>query len=206
MTVAAAGRPRLSLLVPEGWVRIPLDDRAPQAVASIVARVAADADRSKRDLVRVTLRRRLEAVVAEAAERRVFELWMPVAPTAGVSIPASVAVASLPRQPDPARPVTETLLSFSASAPGAIAVEIGGVLGVRIVVDQPERRDAGGDLEAPPTRLLNYIVSPARPGEDWLVFSASIMIPDFEESAPLLAALEFVIDSMMATVVFEEAA
>lgn len=206
MSADAASRPRLSLLVPEGWVRIPLDDGAAQAVASIVARVAAGTDRTRRDLVRVTLRRRLEAVVAEAAERRVFELWMPVAPTAGVSIPASVAVASLPRQPDPGRPVVETLLSFTASAPGAIAVEIGGVLGVRILVDQPERRDAAGELEAPPTRLVNYIVSPARPGEDWLVFSASIMIPDGEDSGALLAALEFVVDSMMATVVFEEAA
>ncbi len=206
MTGEEIRRPRLRLLLPEGWVRVPLDDRAPHAVASIVARAAAGVEPARRDLVRVTLRRRLDAAVAEAAGRRVFELWMPVAPTGGVSMPASVAVAALPRQPDPARPVVETLLSLSAGAPGAIAVEIGGVLGVRIVVDRPERLDAAGDLAAPPTRLVNYIVSPSHAGGEWLVFSASIMVPDGEDSAELLSALEFAIDSMMATVAFEEAA
>ncbi len=206
MTGDAVSGPRLRLLLPEGWVRIPLDDRAPHAVAAIVARVAAGVDRTRRDLVRVTLRRRLDAAVAEAAERRVFELWMPIAPTGGVSIPASVAVAALPSQPDPRRPVLETLLSISAGAPGAIAVEIGGALGVRVVVDQRERLDDAGELVAPATRLVSYIVSPAHAGGEWLVFSASIMVPDGEDSGALLAALEFVIDSMMATVIFEEAA
>jgi hypothetical protein len=206
MTDAATRRPRLRLLLPEGWVRIPLDERAPQAVSAIVARVVAGVDRTRRDLVRVTLRRRLDAAVTVASERGVYELWMPVAPTAGVSIPASVAVAALPHPPSPGRPLLETLLSFSAGAPGAIAVEIGGVLGIRIVVDQPEQLDDAGEIAAPPTRLVSYVVSPAHGSEDWLVFSASIMIPEAEDSAALLAALEFVIDSMMATVTFEEAA
>lgn len=198
--------PPLRLLLPEGWVRLRLDDSSAGSIQTIVARAVAGVEPSRRDMTRVMLRRRLQAAVDEAAERQVYELWLPVAPTAGVSMPASVAVAALPRRPDPGRSAVEVLLGFTASSPGAIAVEIGGALGVRITVDRPERRDAFGELEAPPTRLVNYIVSPAGGRAEWLVFTASLMIPEGEESEALLTALEFVVDSMMATVSFEEAA
>ncbi|WP_243075612.1 hypothetical protein [Microbacterium sp. SS28] len=206
MSAEAPAAPRLTMLLPEGWVRLAVSDDPSESVQRILDRALAGVDRARRDMARVTLRRRLQSALGDAAERGVYELWLPIAPTSGVTMPASVAIAALPTQPDPARAVAEVLVGFSASAAGALAVEIGGALGVRIAVDVPERHDAAGELEAPPTRLVNYIVSPARPGGEWLVFTASLMIPDIEQSADVLAALEFVIDSMMATVEFEEAA
>ena len=195
---------RWDVLVPEGWVRLRTDDAG--AVAAVIDRAVAEADVRRRDLVRVTLRRRLDAAVHEARERGVWELWIPVGPTGGIQMPASVAVAPLPAQPDAARTVPDVLLGYTAAAPGAVAVEIGGALGVRLVTDRPERRDAAGALEAPPVRLVSYIVSPPYPGSPWTVFTASVMIPDGDEHAEVLGALVSVVDSVMATVAFEEPA
>lgn len=204
MPVDARSAPRLTLLLPEGWVRLATTGDTAEAVGRIVDRSLAGIDARRRDVARLTLRRRLEAAVAEASDRGVYELWMPIAPTSGVSMPASVAVARLPSQPDPGRPVAETLIGLSASAAGAIAVEIAGVLGIRVVVDQPARLDATGEIEAPPTRLVNYIVSPLAAGGEWLVFTASIMVPEGDDGPDLLRALEFAIDGMMATVSVQE--
>ncbi|GAA2002291.1 hypothetical protein [Microbacterium ulmi] len=199
-----ASAPRIAMLLPEGWVRIPIAGEGTTSVDDIVRRAVARIDPRRRDLARVTLRTRLEEAVRGAERRGLHELVMPVAETNGVFMPVSLAIGPLPRQPSALRSVEDVLVGFASATPGALAVEIGGALGIRFLVDQPARNDASGALEAPPVRLASYIVSPGPGHPEWLVFSASIMIPDAENSAELVAVMEFVVDSLLATVAFEE--
>lgn len=197
--------PAISLLLPEGWTRLRPDEDAAATVRGVVNEALRGVDARKRDLARAVLRPRLTAAVDEARERGVFEMWMPVAPTNGYTIPASVAVAALPAAPDPARTTEDVLLSYAVASAGTIAVEIGGAMGVRIVTDRAERRSTSGELEAPAVRLVSYIVGPTEAYPHWLGISASIVIPEIDDSRAIVAAVEFMIDSLLASVEFEGA-
>lgn len=195
--------PRFDMLLPEGWIRVPAGDDTTATVSDVLSDVLRGVDPRKRDLARAVMRPRIASALKEAGERGVFELWMPVAPTNGYTIPASVAVAALPKPPDPTRSPEDILLSYAASSPGTIAVEIGGAMGVRLLAERPERRSASGELEAPPVRLVSYLISPTEAYPHWLGFTASIMIPEVDESAAIVAAVEFMIDSLLASVEFQ---
>ncbi len=202
MTVAAEGapRPRLSLLLPEGWVRVTTGADHETQVRQIASQAALGIEPGKRDMARVRLRGMLGDAVRQAAERGLFEVWLPIAPTSGYSIPASFAVGPLPKPPADGASVHDTLLGLSSAAPGSQAVEISGALAVRTVADRAAVLDDAGQLATPAVRLLSYIVSPTPEYGDWTVFTASLFVPDGPDAAEILAALEFFADSMMATV------
>lgn len=203
---AVHAAPRIGLLLPQGWVRIPVRPEGGTPVDAVVARATADVAPHRRDIARVTLRTRLVAAVRDAEKRGLWEIWMPVAPTNGVFLPVSVAVGPLPARPDPRRSPEDVLVGLASAAAGALAVEIGGAMGVRFLVERPARLDGKGELEAPPVRLANYIVAPGVGHDEWLVFTASIMIPDVDGASEVLSLMETIIDSLMATVTFEEGA
>lgn len=202
MTAAAGGtpRPRLSLLLPEGWVRVSTGPDRESQVRQIASQAAAGIEQSRRDMARVRLRGMLGDAVRQAAERGLFEVWLPIAPTSGYSIPASFAVGPLPKPPAERASVHDTLLGLSAATPGSQAVDISGALAVRTVADRPAVLDDAGALATPAVRLVNYIVSPTPEYGEWTVFSASLFVPDGPDAAEILAALEFFADSLMATV------
>lgn len=197
--------PRLSVLLPQGWVALHLDDRAGDEVKRIVTQVMASVAPDKRDLARPRLRSMLQNLVEQSRERGVWEVWLPIAATAGIHIPASIAVAPLPQQPPSGLSVQDTLLSMSAASPGARAVTVGGALAVRTVADRPLQRDEAGEVTAPAARVVNYIVTPAGQRQ-WITFTASLFVPDTEDSAQIVEALEFLFDALMASVSFPEEA
>jgi hypothetical protein len=198
--------PRLSVLLPQGWVALHLDDRAADEVKRIVTQVMASIAPDKSDLARPRLRSMLQSLVEQSQERGVWEVWLPIAATAGIHIPASIAVAPLPQQPPSGLSVQDTLLSMSAASPGARALTVGGALAVRTVADRPLQRDEGGEVTAPAARIVNYIVSPSGQRRQWITFTASLFVPDTEDSAQIVDALEFLFDALMASVTFPEEA
>ena len=157
MTEPAATLPRIGILLPEGWVRLRFDGTIDAQVTGLVAAIVARLDPQRRDLARVQLRRWFGELVQRAGDSA-YELWMPVAPTGGVSIPVSVTVAPPPRVPDPARTAGEHLTAFAASAGDARLGEIGGRPAVRIAVDVAGEKDAEGRWTAFPRRRITALV------------------------------------------------
>lgn len=203
-TEGAAAAPRLTVLVPQGWVVLHLDHRADDEVRGIVDHVMASVASDKRDLARPRLRTMLANLVAGGRERGAWEVWLPIAATGGIHLPMSVAVAPLPRQPSGAQTVQETLLSLSAASPGARAVTVDGALAVRTVVDQPVQRDESGEITSPAVRLVSFIVSPSPGRPQWITFTASLFVPGTDDAAQIVDALELLFDALMASVTFPE--
>ncbi|MBH0129508.1 hypothetical protein [Salinibacterium sp. NK8237] len=194
--------PRIAVLLPPGWVVLHMDARASDEVKSIVTHVMQTVAPDKRDLARARLRAMLQNLVAKSQDSGVWEVWLPISETAGIHIPASVAVAPLPKQPAAGGTVHDTLLSLSAASAGSRAVTVGGVLAVRVVADRLAHYDEAGELTAPATRLVNYIVSPTSPGQPWITFTASLFVPGTSDSAEIVEALEFLCDALMSSVSF----
>ncbi|MBH0053702.1 hypothetical protein I6E74_05890 [Salinibacterium sp. SWN139] len=194
--------PGIAALLPPGWVVLHMDARASDEVKSIVTHVMQTVTPDKRDIARARLRAMLQNLVAKSQDSGVWEVWLPISETAGIHIPASVAVAPLPKQPAAGATMHDTLLSLSAASAGSRAVTVGGVLAVRVVADRLAQYDETGELTAPATRLVNYIVSPTAPGQPWITFTASLFVPGTSDSAEIVEALEFLCDALMSSVSF----
>lgn len=207
MTAADTGtaRPNLSVLLPEGWVRVATGPNREADVRHIAAQAVLGFEPQRRDMARVRVRNMLDDAVRQAQERGLYEVWLPIAPTAGFHLPMSFAVGPLPKQPADGANVQDTLLGLSSATPGALAVEISGVLGVRTIADRDAVSDAAGELVTPAVRLVSYIVSPTPDVGEWTVFTASLFRPDGPEADEIMDALEVLADSMMATVRIEAA-
>ncbi|MEU1971675.1 hypothetical protein ABZ477_08455 [Microbacterium sp. NPDC019599] len=196
----AAARTRISVVQPEGWVRLRIDDDVEERIAELSAALARSAEPARRDLVRAQLRRSLREL-ADSARGRAYEVWLPVGTTGGVTIPVTVTVGPLPTRPDPRRSIADVLLAMAAASPGARAVDVGGLLGVRTTDDIPGEQDAEGTYTSFPRRRVVYTVSPPADGE-WLAFLAEIIVPDTDEADEIARASEFFVDALMATVAF----
>ena len=201
----AVAAPRLTVLLPEGWARLHLDDRANGEVQRIVSDAMKSVPLENRDLARVRLRGMLKDLVVRSQKSHLYEAWIPVGPTNGLHIPASIVVGPVPQQPSRGTPAHEVLLSMSAASAGSRAVTVGGVIAVRIVADRVARRDETGELTAPAARIVSFIVSPPADELPWITFTASLFVPDGDDSAEIVEALEFLVDALVATVEFEKA-
>lgn len=193
------GLPSLAVLLPEGWVRFRFDDTIDAQVDGAVAVILSGVETGRRDLARVQLRRLLADMVARA-RGNAYELWMPIAPTGGVTIPVTMTVAPSPAVLDPARPAGDHLTAFAASAPDARFIDVGRRPAVRIAADVPGAQNAAGEWTEMPRRRITTLVSPAEDGE-WLVFFAEIVVPQ-DGAAEIVAACEFFVDAFLTTVRF----
>lgn len=196
-------RPRISLLLPEGWVRISTGPDRESDVRKVASQAVLGVEPQRRDMARVRVRNMLDDAVRQAHDRGLYEVWLPIAPTAGYNIPASFAVGPLPKPPADGANVHDTLLGLSAATPGSQAVEISRALAVRTVAEREAVHDAAGELQTPAVRLVSYIVSPTPVFGEWTVFTASLFVPEGPESDAIMDALEVLTDSMMATVSIE---
>ena len=195
-----AERTRIAVVQPEGWIRLRIDEDLDDRIVELSAVIARSAEPARRDLARAQLRRSLREL-ADRARSQAYEVWIPVGSTGGVLIPVTMTVGPLPSQPDPSRPVSEVLLALASAWPGARAVDVGGLLGIRTTSDIPGEQDADGAYTSFPRRRVLHTVSPA-PGGEWLAFLAEIIVPDAADGGEIARAIEFFVDALMATVTF----
>lgn len=195
--------PEWGLILPEGWVRLRFDETIDAQVAATIATILRDIDAQRRDMVRIALGRMFADIVAKAS-RDAYEVWMPVAPTGGVSIPLTITVAPPPTALDPRRSNVDHLTAFAASAAGSQFTEIGGREAVRFASDIAGARTSEGEWTSLPRRRVTTIVAPP-PGEGWLVFFAEIVVPE-EDAAEIVAACEFFLTAMLSSVWFPTSA
>lgn len=191
--------PELGLILPEGWVRLRLDDSIEAQVASTVSTILRGVDARRRDVVRAVLRRTFADIVAKASGTA-YEVWMPIAPTGGVTIPLTITVAPPPAPLDPRRPNADHLTGFAASSPGAQLLAVGRRDAVRVTADVVGTKNDAGEWTSFPRRRVTTIVAPPA-GEEWLVFFAEIVVPE-QDAAEIVAACEFFVDAMLKSVWF----
>jgi hypothetical protein len=184
------------LVLPPGWVRIPLDDGAEAAVTKLASQAG---QRSGNLDVRAIVLRGLRDAVAGARKSEGLHLYLPTELVLGVPVPLSIVVTA----PKPSSgALTDALLSFASRSPST-AVELGGHLGVRQSTDVAAVPDENGEVRIPGTRRISYLVVPPS-GDRLLGITGSIVKFDVPDSEAMTAAVEQLFDAMSETLRFRE--
>jgi hypothetical protein len=135
-----------TMLLPPGWARIPLDDRAPVRVRSLVARRLGAAPAEQREALRASLTKELTATLATAARNGGLDVFLSLDPVAGMPVPASALVTHLAVGEGGDDPLGPLMARFAAGGAGLVVEEIG----VVAVADAPAVRRLSSRREAVP--------------------------------------------------------
>ncbi|WP_104083817.1 hypothetical protein [Cryobacterium sp. Y11] len=191
------------LVLPPGWARIPLDERAPAASSAIVNRAVQNSPIGSRSQVRRFVSNQLREVVQGARSVSGVDLYLPVELVAGAPLALSIAV-SAPQLPESENSAADALLAFAARG-GATAVEVGGRLAVRQVGEAPAVVGGDGQLKVPESRRISYAIVPPT-GDRLLIVTGSMLRIPTANADRVLDALEQVFDAMALSVRFAPAA
>jgi len=195
-----------SLVLPPGWVQIPLDEDAAPTVRRLLDRAFADVPPDVPPDTVASLRRRLEgrltATLVAARRTGGTGLYLPTERMGGVLVPASFVVGEVePRigdgHGDPGELVPRVLTGMLAADEGARAVEVDGAPAVRTESTAAAEPDGEAVLPAA-SRRVDYVVAvPGQPGR-WLSVSCTVLeaADDEHDLAGLLVEL---FDAVMTT-------
>lgn len=187
-----------TIVVPTGWVRIPVGKGSREAITAVLDRTFAGVEDPRAAGLRRQLHTALTRQVRAAAAQSGVELYLPVERVHGVTVPASVVV-STPRLDGGEEP-TEVLLGVVARRPGAEVVEIGGAPAVRTLQHLAAHGQVGvGEDGAPARRQLTYYLAGAAPGARYAVVSASILEGAGAGGAAVADAVTELVDAMLTT-------
>ncbi|KGJ82331.1 hypothetical protein GY21_00735 [Cryobacterium roopkundense] len=191
------------LVLPPGWARIPLDERAPTASNVVVNRAVTNAPVSAQSQVRRFVTAQLREVVQGARSVSGVDLYLPVDLVDGAPVALSIVV-SAPELPESENSAADALLAFAARG-GATAVEVGGRLAVRQAGDAAAVFGDDGQLQIPESRRISYaIVSPI--GDRLLIVTGSMLRLPTPDADRVMDALEQLFDAMALSVRFAPAA
>ncbi len=195
-----------SLVLPPGWMQIPLDVDAAPTVRKLLDRAFTDVPPDVPPGTIAALRRRLEgrltATLAAARRTGGTELYLPTERMGGVLVPASFVVGEVEPaigdgRGDPRELVPRVLTRMLAADDGARAVEVDGAPAVR--TESTVAPDADGEaVLSAASRRVDYVVAvPGRPGR-WLSVSCTVLeaADDEHDLAGLLVEL---FDAVMTT-------
>ncbi|RBY96706.1 hypothetical protein DQ237_08870 [Blastococcus sp. TF02-8] len=181
MTAPGAVVRDFTMLLPPGWARIPLDDRVPLRVRSLVAERLGAAPPEHRETLRTGLTRELTAVLGTAARKGGIDVLLSVDPVAGQPVPASAVVSVLEGRGDgdalDALAGTLVASTRSRAVREVGVVEIAGAPAVRRLTDRRERVEpeaglAGGVLSI--TQVDYFVPLPGGDGLLVLTFSTPV--------------------------------
>ena len=170
-----------TLLLPPGWARIPLDEKAPARVKALVAERLSAAPAEHREALRTGLTHDITRALASAGRNGGLDVLLSIDPVAGQPVPASAVVTHLEGQGD--GDTLDSLLSTMASGtPGTEILELGVVEAadapaVRRVSTRTERIEAAGDLPGGAlhvTQVDYFVPLPGSDGVLVLTFSTPI--------------------------------
>jgi hypothetical protein len=185
--------PRFSILLPPGWVRIPVDDHTDAEFRELVESIVAEAPAERRSNLQVMLQTSVRDMLASARAQHTLDLIISLAAVDGLPIPASLTVSLLQLPEGSSGTPQEQLLKFARG--NARAIELDGLVGMRRVLDDP------GNQDNPPHRTVSYVCHLPW-SDEWLLFAASIITTDEPGYSDVLAALEDLMDAMLSTVRF----
>ena len=170
-----------TMLLPPGWVRIPLDGKAPLRVKQLVAERLGAAPAEHREVLRSGLTRELTAAVETAGRRGGIDVFLSVDPVAGQPVPASGLVTHA-QGPGGADALDSVMGTLVAGGDGVTVrelgvVEVAGGPAVRRLSTRSERVAAeaglpGGVLHV--TQIDHFVPLPGGNGLLVLTFSTPI--------------------------------
>ena len=182
-----------TMLLPPGWVRIPMDNRTDAVFAAMIDSVVEQAPAERRAALGAILRTASRESLTSAREHGAIDLILSFATVDGLPIPASIATFRIDPPESAGNTTEEILVSFATR--GASAVEIDGVPAIRRVTQ------AAGSDESPPHRGIHHIVH-HRHRNEWLLISASIIANADPDALEVVDAIEFLVDAMVSTIRF----
>jgi hypothetical protein len=158
-----------TLVLPPGWVRIPVNGSHTDHTIdeAITAALPADLPRDEAAKVRITVKGRLLAAAAEARDVGGLDLYLPLGRMHGLAIPASFVVSELPVQPG--READEAMREF-ATDPDAAPATVDGDPAIRLdAVLEPDTLMT--EIDAPTRRITYLVPVPGMPR--WLAVTFS---------------------------------
>ncbi|MEU9911616.1 hypothetical protein [Streptomyces sp. NPDC051001] len=160
---------RYELVLPPGWVRIPLREGTKEALETILfshmGQVPEGIPRDDAMRFRLEMRRQLEKQARAARRNGGLDLYLPVLPRGGIFLMASFIVAELPIGRDRTVPPQAVLAQLAAEeVPGGTAatVDVAGAPALRRAY-----RSAPHDEELP-TRRVDYVIPVAEDPGRWI--------------------------------------
>jgi hypothetical protein len=195
-----------SVVLPPGWVQIPLDETAGPAVRRLLDRAFSEVPPGVPPDTVASLRRRLEghltATVADARRTGGTELYVPTERLGGVLVPASFVVADVRPETDGAPDdevelVGRVVARLVAADDSARVVEMDGAPAVRMESRSASDPDRSLGVRAASRRVEYLLAVPGEAGR-WLAVSATVLEAedDDEDLAGLLVEL---FDAVMTT-------
>ncbi|KKD03922.1 hypothetical protein [Streptomyces sp. WM6386] len=166
------------LVLPPGWVRIPLREGMKEALEKILfshmEQVPEGIPRDDAMRFRLEMRRQLEKQARAARRNGGLDLYLPVLPRGGIFLMASFIVAELPIGRDHTIPPQAVLAQLAAEeVPGGTAttVDVAGAPALRRVY--PSTSAEQEQQDAPPTRRVDYVVPVADDPGRWISINFS---------------------------------
>ncbi|MGV9455690.1 hypothetical protein [Streptomyces sp. NPDC003635] len=166
---------RYELVLPPGWVRIPLREGTKEALEKILfshmGQVPEGVPRDDAMRFRLDMRRQLEKQARAARRNGGLDLYLPVLPRGGIFLMASFIVAEMPIGQDRAVPpeaVIEQLANEDIPGGTATKVDVAGATALRRAY-----RSTLDDEAVPPTRRVDYVIPVANDPGRWISINFS---------------------------------
>jgi hypothetical protein len=160
------------LIVPPGWVRIPLHDDPQAAIDRILETSFAGLPRDEVWPARRDLRAQLLDQIKTARDNEGVDLYLPVERVHGVTIPASFVVAILPFATAEEPQAEDVLAAYVAGTDNAEVTELDGSPAARTQTVAPGVTGAEDGSQFPSTRI-NYLVRLPVEADTWMTISFS---------------------------------
>ena len=183
------------ITLPPGWVRIPLDERAPEVIALLAKRRAATMPVGQQEQVRIALAKLMHDCALQAQSAGGIDLLLSTEPVNGITVPALCLITYTDPRTD-ARVGVEQLRG-QLTAPGAEVAVLEWQSGpiIRRALTRLEPVPPSPEQPAPSplviTEIAYWTAVPGRPGLLALTFSTPV--------AELAEALTGLFDAMAAT-------
>lgn len=187
------------VVLPPGWVRIPLREDAGPTVDAILDRSFSELPRDKYGPIRAELRKKLFAQIEAARRNEGIDLYVPIERMHGQVIAASFIVGLMPSTAVDLPPPEDVLVAFAAESEGASLTEIDGAGAVRAEKVVAAAPDANPEDESSfGSRRVDYLIAmPQRP-DVWLSVSFSTL-GDGDPDGEVAALLVELFDAVMST-------
>ncbi|MGW5636971.1 hypothetical protein [Streptomyces sp. NPDC003832] len=193
------------LVLPPGWVRIPLREGTEEALEKVLfshmGQVPEGVPRDDAMRFRLDMRRQLEKQARAARRNGGLDLYLPVLPRGGIFLMASFIVAELPIGQDHAVPpeaVIAQLVNEGVRGGTAAMVDVAGAAALRRDYRSTPDEAQGVRHLAPPTRRVDYVVPvPDDPGR-WISIDFSTT-GDGDTESELTGVLVELFDAVVGT-------